>query len=244
MRMSSRAWTIIAALISIGLLAFPNKAAADQLYTRKEVVCQSGASVALVRFTTAYNDDAPVYRRLPPNIDQGLSARPPSRREDCTMTNGWNVRVRSGEKQTMPYGMGGGDPPAFFSLWIARHKVFSRNEWKPGYGNDTDPWVVAVVILPNRLTICRVPGGLDAPAKGKLSCSDEPLRLDRHKIDAIEYAKPERGLQLERCSCCLIRLRQRFAESICACAVTTGPSHMPWSIARKYSVPLSRAQIN
>jgi len=189
-------WTFLAILIATGWLMVPGTARADELALHSEVVCQKGLNVALVRFTTAWNADPPAYRRLPLSIDRGLSAAQPSRRHDCTMANGWNIRVRSGEKQAYAYGMGGADPPAFFSLWIARHKVMSRKEWKPGYGNDTDPWLVAVVIRPDRLSYCRVAAGRDAPEKGQISCSDEPLRLDRYQIDHIEYAAPGNKLPI------------------------------------------------
>ncbi len=180
----------MAMLIAAGSLLGPGTARADEISTYAEAVCQKGANVALVRFTTAWNNDPPPFRRLPPGFDGGLSAAAPSGRQDCTMANGWNIRVRSGEKQAFAYGMGGADPPAFFSLWIARHKVVSRKEWKPGYGNDTDPWLVAVVVRPDRLSYCHVANGADAPEKGVVTCSDEPLQLDHHKVDPIEFAAP------------------------------------------------------
>jgi len=180
--------------MAIGFLALPGTAWADQVNLHAEAVCQKGANIALVRFAPAWNEDPPAYRHLPASLDGGLSAARPSRREECTMANGWAIRVRSGEKQAYAYGMGGGDPPAFFSLWIARHKVLSRKEWKPGYGDDTNPWTIAVVIRPDRLTSCRVAQGRDAPEKGKINCSDQPLQLDRYKVDQVEYASPENKL--------------------------------------------------
>lgn len=183
--------TLTAVAFSIGAcsLALPTRAMADELHTYAEVVCRTGTNAALVRFTTAWNSDAPVYRRLPQAVDLGLSAAPASRRQDCAMANGWKIRVRSGDKQAFAYGMGGADPPAFFSLWVAGRKVMSRNEWKPGYASTTDPWTVAVVIRPDRLTTCRVVDGKDAPHMGAPTCSDASLRLDRYKVDEIEYAK-------------------------------------------------------
>ncbi|WP_028969295.1 hypothetical protein [Sphingomonas sp. URHD0057] len=181
-------------LSAVGLTAVlavaPGTAWADQVNLHEEVVCRKGANVALVRFAMAWNGDAPVYRRLPSSVDGGLSAERRSKRHDCTMANGWTIRARSGERQAYAYGMGGGDPPAFFSLWIARHKVLSRKEWKPGYGDGETPWTIAVVIRPDRLTICRVAASSDAPEKGKIKCSDNPLRLDRYEIDHVEYAPP------------------------------------------------------
>lgn len=190
MTMSRLASLSVAILLAAVALALPGTARADELYTHAEVVCQKGQDLALVRFTTAWNADPPAFRRLPQSVDRGLSATPPSQRQDCTMANGWKIRVRSRDKQAFAYGMGGADPPAFFSLWIARHKVISRREWKPGYGNDTDPWLVAVVIRPHGFTVCRVAQSRDALPKGEVSCADEPLQLDRSKLDPIEYAPP------------------------------------------------------
>lgn len=180
---------IVLAAIALWLGALmPVAARADYVTTHAELVCRKGLNVALVRFTTAANEDAPVYRRLPSRVDAGLSATRPLHRSNCTMANGWAIRMRAGDAQPFAYGMGGSDPPAFFSLWIAHRRVLSRRQWKPGYEGE-DPWLVAVVIRPDRLTFCTVPNE-NAPDKGPVRCRDEPLVLARHRIDAIEYAPP------------------------------------------------------
>lgn len=171
----------------IGALTCPGTAYADGLALHAELVCQKGLSAALVRFTTAWNDDAPVYRRLPARVDAGLSTAGVMRRTNCTMANGWTIRIRTGVEQAFAYGMGGADPPAFFSLWIAHRRVLSRRQWKSGYSAE-DPWLVAVVIRPDRLTYCTV-ADKDAP-KGPVTCRDERFVLAHHGLDAIEYAPP------------------------------------------------------
>ena len=175
-------------LTAIFFMLLPVPAEADEIWSHAEVVCQKGLDAALVRFTFTYNDDAPVYRRLPTRIDRGLSAARPVRRQNCTMGNGWKIRIRSADKQAFAYGIGYADPPAFFSLWIAGRKVVSRMEWKPGY-DMSNPWIVGLVIRPDRLTYCRVAGD-NAPHKGPMACRDVPLRLARYKPDRVEYAAP------------------------------------------------------
>jgi hypothetical protein len=176
-----------AIMLCLAALACPAAARADEVARHAELVCQKGLNVALVRFTTAWNNDAPVYRRLPARVDAGLSATRVMRRTNCALSNGWAIRIRAGVEQAFAYGMGGADPPAFFSLWIAHRRVLSRKQWKPGYSAE-DPWLVALVIRPDRLTYCTVPDK-DAP-KGPVTCRDERLVLTRHRLDPIEYAPP------------------------------------------------------
>ena len=165
----------------------PTVARSDQVHTDVEVVCHGDA--ALVRSITAWNDDSPEYRRIPETLDDGLSAVPPAHHTSCRMANGWDVRIRSGEGQAFAYGMGGADPPAFFSLWVAHRKVLSRKEWKPGYASE-HPWLVAVVIKPTELSLCEVKDDMDAPAQGTVTCRTEPFQLKKYKIDQVEFAPP------------------------------------------------------
>ena len=83
------------------MLIWPGTARADYYTPHADVVCRPGLNVALIRFTLTANQDQIVYRRLPARIDQGLSAMRTLRRSNCTMANGWTIRVRDGERQ--PY---------------------------------------------------------------------------------------------------------------------------------------------
>jgi hypothetical protein len=184
--MLRRAFQIFALLL-IGALLAPGAARANYTTPHAELVCRKGLNVALVRFTLTVDEDSIAYRRLPARVDEGLSATRTLSRSNCTMANGWTIRLRDGQEQPFAYGMGYADPPAYFSLWIAQRKILSRAQYKPGYGMDDDPWLIGIVIRPDRLTYCRVAANDDAPDKGAITCRDEPLRLDRHKIDHIEY---------------------------------------------------------
>jgi len=191
---STQAPAIIA--LFLGGLIYPDTARADYVKPHAEVVCQKGVNAALIRFTLTANEDPIAYRQLPAHIDNGLSGTRTLGRANCGMANGWIIRIRHGEKQPFAYGMGGADPAAFFSLWVAQRKILSRKEWKPGqetdYRDHGSPWLIGIVIRPDRPTYCYVAGGVDAPEKGNISCRDEAFSLSRYKVDRIEYAPPPR----------------------------------------------------
>ncbi|TPL51692.1 hypothetical protein [Mesorhizobium sp. B2-4-6] len=190
--MSSHSFEAFAVFIFFILISIcPGPARADYTTPHAEVVCQPGRNVALIRFTLTMDEDPVGYRRLPTSVDQGLSATPATGRSNCTMVNGWTIRLRDGQDQAFGYGQGGADPPAFFSLWIAKRKIFSRKEWKPGYATDQKRWLIGMVIRPDRLSYCHVVGD-EAPDKGPIVCLDEPFQLNRYKIDRVEYAPPGR----------------------------------------------------
>lgn len=161
-------------------------AKADYWTPHADITCSRDGNVALIRFGGAEDEEPTRFRTLPRKVDDGLSRARPSKRTDCRLPNGWRLRLRDGERQAFAYGMGGADPPAFFSLWINQRQVFSTKEWKPGYGNDDKPWLTALVVRPDRLTWCRAP--YDTSKDGPQRCIDHPFRLDdRYRIDTAEF---------------------------------------------------------
>lgn len=179
-------WALIAVLVAGWCCS---AAHADQQWFRTDVVCSKTQDVALLRFTETSDDGPDDYVRLAKSIDGGLSADKGTKRTDCTTRWGAAIRLRDGAGQAMPYGQGGGDPPGFFSLWIDKHKIFSRKEWKPGYGADSDKdarRIVGIAIHPDRLTICTNSYYWENDGKD-IACHDEPLNLASHPVDAIEY---------------------------------------------------------
>lgn len=155
---------------------------ADQASEHVDLVCNPAQNLALVRFSIS-DDATPAYQRLPPALDLGLSAEAGSDRSDCTLANGTTIRVRGGRQQAFAYGAGGGNPPAFFSLWINKRKVISRKIWMPGYEKtfDKPPIHDGVLITTKRITTC-------ATAEGKpQQCTSEPLDLAARPIDRVEY---------------------------------------------------------
>jgi len=174
------------------LLAGPAAAWADSLTNHIDLVCNAQANIALLRFSIS-DDSHPTYPRLPQALDHGLSASTGSGRTDCTLANGTTIRVRSGEKQAFAYGMGGGNPPAFFSMWINQHKVFSRQIWMPGYEEsfNNPPIYDGVLIAANRITTCTTAEGRSQ------QCTSQPLDLSLSPIDRVEYPSTTQKPALE-----------------------------------------------
>jgi hypothetical protein len=172
----------------IAFLLLPAMARADQPDTHVDLACDATASLALVRF--AVSDQArPVFPRLPAALDHGLSASTGASRTDCTLADGTTIRVRGGREQAFGHGMGGANPPAFFSLWINQRKVFSRKTWMPGYAESaSNPAIYdGVLIAPTLITIC-------STAQGKPQrCTGAPLDLAKAPVDKVEFdaSKPK-----------------------------------------------------
>jgi hypothetical protein len=169
--------------IALAWLVSPAAARADY---GVEIVCSRTANVALVRFGWSEAGSPAQYRALPMRIDGGLSHGRPRRQSECRLPNGWRLRVRDGEEQAHSYGMGGADPPAFFSLWINERRVFSRAEWKPGYSDSfTDkPWLIGLVVRPDSMSRCEAIVDLEI---GPIACRNERFRLTAHRVDRVEY---------------------------------------------------------
>lgn len=181
--MARRFLAIVSAWLAV--IAAP-AAKADYWTSHADITCSRSGNVALIRFGGAEDEEPTKFRRLPRRIDGGLSRARPSERTDCRLPNGWRLRLRSGDRQAFAYGIGGADPPAFFSLWINRRKIVSAKEWKPGYGDDDKPWITALVIRPDRLIWCRAP--YDLAKDGPQHCVTERFRLDaRYRVDTAEY---------------------------------------------------------
>lgn len=183
---------LVFALSVLALAGSAGAAAADEFHVYGDLLCHRRAALAVVRFTSGYNDERPVYPRLPPAVDGGLSADPGSGRTDCRLPDGKAVRLRTGREQAFPYGAGRGDPPSFFSLWIDKRKVLSRRVWREGYGRaiEQPPMLVGLAIRPGRLTFCYV-----TEPSTTVSCRDEKLTLGAAAIDKVEYGgqRPRAG---------------------------------------------------
>jgi hypothetical protein len=170
------------------LLLLPAMARADQPDTHVDLACDAAANLALVRFAVSA-EPRPVFPRLPAALDHGLSASTGARRTDCTLADGTTIRVRGGREQAFAHGMGGANPPAFFSLWINQRKVFSRKTWMPGYAESANNPAIydGVLIAPARMTICSTADG--KPQR----CTGAPLDLAKAPVDSVEFdtSKPK-----------------------------------------------------
>jgi len=191
------------------LLVVSAVARADDVTNHVDLVCNAAANLALVRFSISA-DATPTYPRLPQALDQGLSAGAGSDRTDCALANGSTIRVRGGQEQGFGYGMGGADPPAFFSLWINQRKVLSRKIWKPGYEEafNNPPIYDGVLIAASRITIC-------ATVEGKPQhCASQPLDLASAPIDLVEYGSTKQKIPVGHVSVIAKgAANQRFCEA-------------------------------
>lgn len=167
--------------LSLILLLLIPFARADEV-SNVDLVCHAAENLALIRFSMS-EDATPIFPRLPQALDLGLSASAGLGQTDCTLANGTKIRIRAGEEQAFPYGMGGATPPAFFSLWINQRKVFSRKRWRPGYAESVNqPIYDGVLIATNRITTCAT--AEDNPQH----CTSQPLELAKAPIDRVEYS--------------------------------------------------------
>jgi hypothetical protein len=207
-------------LIAVAVFGLSLAAAhADEAGMQADLVCSKTQDIALVRFTLIEDNSPPEFTVLPASADGGLSKDKGSKRTDCTTHWGAAIRVRDGMGQMFAYGVGGGDPPGFFSLWIDKYHVFSRREWKPGYGatGDVAEVIVGLVIRLDRLTVCTRKYDYDADTA--VTCKDEPLKVADHAVDTIEYpdkpvARPAVGTDyVNPKSLRLAMCRQRLAKA-------------------------------
>jgi len=171
-------------LIAALALALPTAAKADYWTPAVDVTCDRRSNVAVIRFGGGWTDGKITFRKLPRRLDRGLSMAKPSKRAECVLPNGWRLRIRDGQKQAFVYGMGGADPPAFFSLWINRRRIVSAMQWKPGYGEEA-PLITALIVRPDRLTWCRAPDDESNPRRQ--TCTSETFKLGRYRADRVEF---------------------------------------------------------
>lgn len=136
-------------VIPVAVLAFSALSAQAQQIS-PHVRLQCSGDEAIVRFEFG-DGPAPLPRPLAQLWQDVPSVGP----EGCILANGQKAIVLSGELQTHEYS-GGGDPPAFFSLWIGEKKVITREFYKAGYG-DVGLIYNSVHVTLGSLTRCAYP---------------------------------------------------------------------------------------
>ncbi|HEX4271198.1 MAG TPA: hypothetical protein VHZ32_07415 [Rhizomicrobium sp.] len=177
---------LLATLSLLPLILISTRPAwADYRTGHADLICDPAHNIALARFIEGSETDPPKYAKMPPKIDHGLSTQTGTGRRVCKLANGWEIKLRNGVEQAFPYGMGGAAPPYFFSLWIDRHKVISRQNWSEENYAETEPQIAGVVITPTQVTTCAWKDGDDTKP---LTCSSKPLNLNQDNIDTIEYS--------------------------------------------------------
>jgi hypothetical protein len=117
------------------LLCAATAARADEMEPTIAVQCHGSA--AIVRFGWGDNGHPAIYNPLPAALATGWAGVPLHGDGRCTLADGTGVVARVGAKEYFAYGMGGADPPEFYSLWLDGKKVVSRETDKDGYGGMT-----------------------------------------------------------------------------------------------------------
>jgi hypothetical protein len=173
---------LIAALLSVVTLTGP--ARADEVHHYGQLICDGNR--ALIRFTTAYNEDAPIFPQVP--FDSDLSAIAPADSETCTLDDGREIRIKTGGRMPTAWGMCGGASNTYISLWVGMRKVLSRHWVQRACFADKD-YADIIILDGDTLTLCasaETVGGLqgDKPTPG---CRDASDLLRNAVHDPVEY---------------------------------------------------------
>lgn len=172
----------LAVLAGLASIAAPS-AFADYYTTAAALQCQG--NLVAVRFGGGHNGEPPKFHDLPAAYAEGWSRTAFADGNRCKLANGKEVVLRWGDEQAFGWGMGGADPPAFFSLWIDGRKIFSREQFKSGYAS-SDADLNSVFVSPDAKEICRFPR-LDDPRsnddKPPVTCAGAPIRIDSFLVD-------------------------------------------------------------
>jgi uncharacterized protein len=96
---------------------------------------------------------------------------------ECLFASGQSIRIKLGEYEPYPYGRCGADPGSFFSVWMNRAKVASRERLRESCGFGA---LVKAEVSRHALHMCHM------WSDGKLECSSTPLGTTR-QADLEEY---------------------------------------------------------
>ncbi len=166
-----RAFTVVVVLV---LSTFHTESRADYMGYGLKVTCDAKNNKAEIVPYAVWNED--VYVGRPSN---------------CTLSNGTEIRAKLGLGPVFPYGMGGGDPAKWLSVWINKTKIVSR--YQVGC-EDEGPCNGAFKVAGKRLFTCALTSspstnesGLSKKASYK--CTSKPIaKLAQARArDAVEY---------------------------------------------------------
>jgi hypothetical protein len=166
---------------------------ADYGWDYVDVSCDPVKQRVTIQLNTLWNED--------PNLGWHRSIRPkgahPKRQEfrvtnnidygECFMSTGKPVRVKMSSGDAMPYGMCGGDPEIWLSVWVDKRKWLSRHHIA---GRCTTNPISRIVISPTGMVVCskKIDEPLDTPPENvPETCKVIPkLQLARSR-DLAEY---------------------------------------------------------
>lgn len=206
------AWRLLSALATFALFG---AAHADDEDMRRSLTmkCEYSDYTAfqLVSVSIAQGTTEPVKTAVPastktfkrgPRLEQVVFHIPPGQFAECIFPSDKRVRVKVGEDSARAYGMCGGDPEVFASVWVDGRKLLSRL-WFAGHCiEDTDASSFSLQVSPTKVvrcqTVTQVAAADNAPdsagppqplAKPLTACVDFPDAA-RFPVDHIEYPHP------------------------------------------------------
>ena len=188
---------IVICCVVVAGLALP--ARADWIYDVATLQCAPDRNEALVRIGAVHNKEAPQWHDLPESLSPHWPADPEADNKTCQLANGQKVEIQGTVGQTFAYGMNGGEPAYWVSLWIDRKTVLSRQLVRAGYVDQSGNDVSVILVTSDRLRICDHPNSLP-PYKSKLEayakldrdaegCFTKELDLESQPLDPVQMAE-------------------------------------------------------
>lgn len=109
---------------------------------------------------------------------------------ECTLKSGKTVRAKMGVGSTRPYGMNGGIPDLWLSVWINKVKIISKAYFSC---DDEGPCSIKIVVDEKGVSVCRTitPEGENEDQQKKETCETTAYTILPQDIDRIEY--PQKG---------------------------------------------------
>lgn len=168
-------------------------AKADQTQFGAELLCDTNANRAMIVFATV-KDSEPLPGKIPAiptNIEVDASLLSPAPGNFCQFADGREIKVKTNRDPITSFGYCGVSPPDWFSMWIDRRKIWSREVYNTCERGFTHR---AVIINGKRLFDCIVVKTTEeANARSwwqlpnHVDCADVSARLSQSKIDLVEY---------------------------------------------------------
>ena len=155
--------------------------------------CAPQTNQVLLRMGGIHNADPAIFDSLPDIFAQNWQEEADPNITECQLANGQHVEMKLGTGQGFPYGMGGGDPPSWISLWVDNRTVLSRYTVRSGYGDQSTREVSAILYEPGNLKICDrsniyrkyQSSPEPEPDRDAEGCFDQPVNVSALPVDAV-----------------------------------------------------------
>lgn len=197
-------------LLSLGLVAaHPLSVRADTFQRVGALMCDARNNKFIVRFGLLFNDDSLDKAELadmPDNLLPGWRAATLQTNSSCQLADGRKISLSVRHGQSFPYGQGGGNPDAGFTLKIDGKDIYYNETFFAGYA--LGEYTINAVIYQNRqltecsgysstIETCRAEEKpysqcLLNRAPQEITCSDATNRLDGNALSSQERTERER----------------------------------------------------